>query len=183
MTFPSTPFDAKGLLLSCIFDEDPCVQLESIKMLRGARGEAPAGDYRIPLGVAKVRREGTDITAVTYGWQVQECLAAAEELQKEGISLEVIDLRTLVPLDYHRVLESVKKTRRALVVHAATEFCGFGGELASTISEELFSTLKAPVGRFGADYAPIAYCRDIEMNQIPQAKSIAARVREVVAFK
>ena len=183
VTFPSTPFDAKGLLLSCIFDEDPCVQLESIKMLRGARGEAPAGDYRIPLGVAKVRREGTDITAVTYGWQVQECLTAAEELQKEGISLEVIDLRTLVPLDYHRVLESVKKTRRAIVVHAATEFCGFGGELASTISEELFSTLKAPVSRLGADYAPIAYCRDIEINQIPQAKSIAARVREVVAFK
>lgn len=183
VTFPSTPFDAKGLLLSCIFDDDPCVQLESIKMLRGARGEAPAGDYRIPLGVAKVRREGSDITLVTYGWQVQECLAAAEELAKESISVEVIDLRTLVPLDYHRVLESVKKTRRALVVHAATEFCGFGGEIASTIGEELFSTLKAPVGRFGADFAPIAYCRDIEMNQIPQARSIVARVREVVAFK
>jgi 2-oxoisovalerate dehydrogenase E1 component len=183
VTFPSTPFDAKGLLLSCIFDEDPCVQLESIKMLRGARGEVPAGDYRIPLGVAKVRREGTDITAVTYGWQVQECLTAADELAKEGISVEVIDLRTLVPLDYHRVLESVKKTRRALVVHAATEFCGFGGEIASTIGEELFSTLKAPVGRFGADFAPIAYCRDIEMNQIPQAKSIAARIREVVGYK
>jgi pyruvate/2-oxoglutarate/acetoin dehydrogenase E1 component len=147
------------------------------------RGEAPAGDYRIPLGVAKVRREGSDITAITYGWQVQECLTAAEELAKEGISVEVIDLRTLVPLDYHRVLDSVKKTRRAIVVHAATEFCGFGGEIASTISEELFSTLKAPVGRFGAEFAPIAYCRDIEMNQIPQAKSIAARIREVVTFK
>ena len=183
VTFPSTPFDAKGLLLSCIFDEDPCVQLESIKLLRGVRGEVPLGDYRIPLGVAKVRREGSDITAITYGWQVQECLTAAEELQKEGISLEVIDLRTLVPLDYHRVLESVKKTRRALVVHAATEFCGFGGELASTIGEQLFSTLKAPVARLGADYAPIAYCREIETNQIPQAKSIAARVREVLAFK
>jgi len=106
-------------------------------MLRGARGEAPAGDYRIPLGVAKARREGTDITAVTYGWQVQECLAAAEELQKEGINLEVIDLRTLVPLDYHRVLESVKKTRLALVVHAATEFCGFGGELRQPSSRTL----------------------------------------------
>jgi 2-oxoisovalerate dehydrogenase E1 component len=183
VTFPSTPFDAKGLLLSCIYDEDPCVQLESIKLLRGSRGEAPAGDYRIPLGVAKVRREGTDITAVTYGWQVPECLAAAEELQKEGISVEVIDLRTLVPLDYYRVLESVKKTRRAIVVHAATEFCGFGGEIASTIGEELFSTLKAPVSRLGADYAPIAYCSDIELNQIPHAKSVAARIREVVAFK
>ena len=183
VAFPSTPYDAKGLLLSCIFDEDPCVHLESIKVLRGVRGEVPLEDYRIPLGVAKVRREGSDITAITYGWQVQECLTAAEELQKEGINLEVIDLRTLVPLDYHRVLESVKKTRRALVVHAATEFCGFGAEIASTLNEELFSTLKAPVARLGADYAPIAYCREIESNQIPQAKSIAARVREVVAFK
>jgi pyruvate/2-oxoglutarate/acetoin dehydrogenase E1 component/TPP-dependent pyruvate/acetoin dehydrogenase alpha subunit len=183
VTFPSTPYDAKGLLLSCIFDEDPCVQLESIKLLRGVRGEVPLEDYRIPLGVAKVRREGTDITAIAYGWQVQECLTAAEELQKEGISVEVIDLRTLVPLDYQRVLDSVKKTRRALVVHAATEFCGLGAEIASTIGEELFSTLKAPVGRLGADYAPIAYCREIEMNQIPQAKSIAARAREVFAYK
>lgn len=183
VTFPSTPFDAKGLLLSCIFDEDPCVQLESIKLLRGVRGEVPLGDYRVPLGVAKVRREGSDITAVTYGWQVQECLTAAEQLQKEGISVEVIDLRTLVPLDVHRVLESVKKTRRALVVHAATEFCGFGAELASTLNEELFSTLIAPVGRLGADYAPIAYSREIEMSQIPQAKAIVARLREVLAFK
>ena len=183
VTFPSTPFDAKGLLLSCIFDDDPCVQLESIKLLRGVRGEVPLGDYRVPLGVAKVRREGSDLSVITYGWQVQESLNAAEELQKEGISVEVIDLRTLVPLDYHRVLESVKKTRRALVVHAATEFCGFGAELASTIGEELFSTLKAPVGRLGADYAPIAYCREIETNQIPQAKSIAARAREILAFK
>lgn len=182
VVYPSTPFDAKGLLLSCIFDEDPCVHLESIKLLRGISAEVPLADYRIPLGVAKVRREGSDLSVITYGWQVQECLAAAEALQTEGVSLEVIDLRTLVPLDYHRVLESVKKTRRALVVHAATEFCGFGAELASTISEELFSRLKAPVARLGADYAPIAYSREIEMNQIPQAKSIVARAREVLAF-
>jgi pyruvate/2-oxoglutarate/acetoin dehydrogenase E1 component/TPP-dependent pyruvate/acetoin dehydrogenase alpha subunit len=183
VTYPSTAFDAKGLLLSCIFDDDPCVQLESIKLLRGVRDEVPVGDYRIPLGVAKVRREGTDLSIITYGWQVQESLAAAEELQKDGISVEVVDLRTLVPLDHHRVLESVKKTRRALVVHAATEFCGFGAELASTIGEELFSTLKAPVGRLGADYAPIAYSREIETSQIPQAKTIAARARGIVAFK
>lgn len=183
VTCPSTPYDAKGLLLSCIFDEDPCVQLESIRLLRGIKGEVPVGDYRIPLGVAKVRREGTDITAITYGWQVPECLAAADELQKEGISVEVIDLRTLIPLDYFRVLESVKKTRRAIVVHAATEFCGFGAEIASTIGEELFTTLKAPVARLGADFAPIAYSQEIEQNQIPHAKSIAARIREVLAFK
>jgi pyruvate/2-oxoglutarate/acetoin dehydrogenase E1 component/TPP-dependent pyruvate/acetoin dehydrogenase alpha subunit len=183
VVFPSTPFDAKGLLLSCIFDPDPCICLESIKMLRGIRGEVPVGDYRIPLGVAKVRREGSDITLISYGWQVQECLAAAEELQGEGVSAEVVDLRTLVPLDHARVLDSVKKTRRALVVHAAIEFCGFGAELASTIGEELFSTLKAPVGRLGAAFAPIAYSREIETNQIPHARSIAARARQVLAFK
>jgi pyruvate/2-oxoglutarate/acetoin dehydrogenase E1 component/TPP-dependent pyruvate/acetoin dehydrogenase alpha subunit len=183
VVFPSTPFDAKGLLLSCIFDEDPCIHLESIRALRSVRGEVPAGDYRIPLGVAKVRREGTDISFITYGWQVQEALAAAEALQKEGVSAEVVDLRTLVPLDYHRVLESVKKTRRALVVHAATEFSGFGGEIASTIGEELFSTLKAPVGRLGAEFAPIGYSQEIETNQIPNSKAIIARARQILAFK
>jgi 2-oxoisovalerate dehydrogenase E1 component len=183
VTYPSTPFDAKGLLLSCIFDDDPCVQIESIKLLYTFKGEVPAGDYRIPLGVAKVRREGSDITLITYGWQVHECLAAAEALQKEGINAEVLDLRTLVPLDYHRVLDSVKKTGHALVVHAATEFCGFGAEIASTINEELFGKLKAPASRLGADYAPIAYSREIEMNQVPKSASIAARVREVMAFK
>jgi 2-oxoisovalerate dehydrogenase E1 component len=183
VAFPSTPFDAKGLLLSCIFDEDPCIHLESIKLLYTFRGEVPLEEYRIPLGVAKVRREGSDITLITYGWQVHECLAAAEKLQAEGISAEVIDLRTLVPLDYARVLDSVRKTRRALVVHAATEFGGFGAEIASTINEELFSTLKAPAGRLGADFAPIAYSRDIETNQIPHVTSISARVREILAFK
>lgn len=181
VAIPSTPYDAKGLLLSCIFDEDPCIHLETLMGLRGTRAEVPLEDYRIPLGVAKVRREGTDISLITYGWQVAQCLTAAEELAKEGINAEVIDLRTLVPLDYHRVLDSVKKTRRALVVHAATEFCGFGAELASTINEELFSTLKGPAIRLGADFAPIAYSKDIESNQVPNASSIAARVR--AAFK
>jgi 2-oxoisovalerate dehydrogenase E1 component len=177
VAIPSNPYDAKGLLLSCIFDPDPCVHLETLMGLRGTKGEVPLEDYRIPLGVAKVKREGTDITLISYGWQVQQCLNAADELAKEGISAEVIDLRTLVPLDYHRVLTSVKKTGRALVVHAAVEFCGFGAELASTINEELFSTLKGPAIRLGAEYAPIAYARDIEMSQVPNANSIAARVR------
>ncbi|MBX3511490.1 MAG: hypothetical protein KF700_09825 [Hyphomonadaceae bacterium] len=183
IAFPSTAYDAKGLLLSAIFDDDPCVHLESMKLLRNPRVDTPLGDFRIPFGVAKVRREGADISLITYGWQVQECLGAAEALQKEGVSAEVIDVRTLAPLDYHRILDSVKKTRRALVVHAATEFCGFGAELASTIGEELFTTLKAPVGRLGADFAPIAYSREIEMKQIPHAPAIIARAREIVAFK
>jgi len=183
IAFPSTAYDAKGLLLSAIFDDDPCVHLESMKLLRNPRVDTPLGDFRIPFGVAKVRREGADISLITYGWQVQECLSAADALQKEGVSAEVIDVRTLAPLDYHRILDSVKKTRRALVVHAATEFCGFGAELASTIGEELFTTLKAPVGRLGADFAPIAYSREIEMKQIPHAPAIIARAREIVTFK
>jgi pyruvate/2-oxoglutarate/acetoin dehydrogenase E1 component/TPP-dependent pyruvate/acetoin dehydrogenase alpha subunit len=180
VVYPSTPAEAKGLLTSCIFDDDPCVQLESMMLTFSAKGEVPTGDYRIPLGVAKVKREGTDISLITFGWQVGQCLAAAEELAKEGISAEVVDLRSLMPLDYHRVLDSVKKTRRALVVHAATEFCGLGAEIASTVNEELFHTLKGPVARFGADYIPINYSAAIERAQMPSASSIAARVRELV---
>jgi 2-oxoisovalerate dehydrogenase E1 component len=180
VVYPSTPTEAKGLLLSCIFDDDPCVQFESMMLTYATKEEVPLGDYRIPLGVAKVKREGTDITLVTYGWQVMQCLAAAEELAKEGVSAEVIDLRTLLPLDYDRILSSVEKTGRALVVHAATEFCGLGAEIASTISEELFGKLKAPACRFGAAYAPIAYSKIIETAQIPHAGTIAARVRELL---
>ncbi|WP_373077425.1 thiamine pyrophosphate-dependent enzyme [Zhongshania sp.] len=179
IVYPSTPSEAKGLLMSCIFDEDPCIQFESMMLTYTTREEVPVGDYRIPLGVAKVKREGSDITLITYGWQVAQCLAAAEELAKEGISAEVLDLRTLLPLDYDRILASVEKTGRALVVHAATEFCGLGSEIASTINEELFTKLKAPASRFGAAYAPIAYSKIIETAQIPHAGTIAARAREL----
>ncbi len=179
IVYPSTPTEAKGLLLSCIFDEDPCIQFESMMLTYALREQVPVGDYRIPLGVAKVKREGTDISLITYGWQVMQCLAAAEELAKEGINAEVLDLRTLLPLDYDRIFTSVEKTRRALVVHAATEFCGLGSEIASTINEQLFSKLKAPASRFGAAYAPIAYSKIIETAQIPNARTIAARVREL----
>jgi 2-oxoisovalerate dehydrogenase E1 component len=180
VVYPSTPTEAKGLLLSCIFDEDPCVQFESMMLTYALREQVPLGDYRIPLGVAKVKREGSDISLITYGWQVLHCLQAAEELAKEGISAEVVDLRTLLPLDYDRILSSVEKTGRALVVHAATEFCGLGSEIASTINEQLFGRLKAPASRFGAAYAPIAYSKIIETGQIPHAGTIAARVRELL---
>jgi pyruvate/2-oxoglutarate/acetoin dehydrogenase E1 component/TPP-dependent pyruvate/acetoin dehydrogenase alpha subunit len=180
IVYPSTPTEAKGLLLSCIFDDDPCIQFESMMLTYALREEVPLGDYRIPLGVAKIKREGSDVSLITYGWQVMHCLKAAEELAKEGISAEVLDLRTLLPLDYDRIFTSVEKTGRALVVHAATEFCGLGSEIASTINESLFKKLKAPASRFGAAYAPIAYSRIIETAQIPHAGSIAARVRELL---
>jgi pyruvate/2-oxoglutarate/acetoin dehydrogenase E1 component/TPP-dependent pyruvate/acetoin dehydrogenase alpha subunit len=179
IVYPSTPTEAKGLLMSCIFDDDPCIQFESMMLTYSLKEEVPVGDYRIPLGVAKIKREGTDITLITYGWQVMQCLQAAEELAKQGISAEVLDLRTLLPLDYDRILTSVEKTGRALVVHAATEFCGLGSEIASTINETLFTRLKAPASRFGAAYAPIAYSRVIETAQIPNASSIAARALEL----
>ncbi|MDG2003387.1 MAG: thiamine pyrophosphate-dependent enzyme [Novosphingobium sp.] len=178
--YPSNPVDAKGMLLSCIDDPDPCVIIESLMLLFTQKGEVPVGDYRIPLGVAKVVREGTDVTLISYGWELNMTLAAAGELEKQGISAEVIDLRSLVPIDYFRVLKSVKKTGRALVVHAAVEFCGFGAEIASTINEELWGDLKAPAIRLGAQYAPIAYSHEIEMNQVPNIGQIVERASALV---
>ncbi len=180
VVYPSNPYDAKGLLLSAINDPDPVVMIESMMLLFTQKGEVPTGDYRIPLGVAKVKREGSDITLISYGWMLNMCLAAAEELAKEGISAEVIDLRSLMPIDYHRVLASVQKTGRALVVHAAVEFCGLGAEICSTINDELWGKLKAPATRLGADYAPIAYSNVIETHQVPNIGSITARVRGIV---
>jgi pyruvate/2-oxoglutarate/acetoin dehydrogenase E1 component len=156
------------------------VHLESMALMFAGKQDVPVGDYRIPLGVAKVKREGTDISLITFGWQVHQCLAAAEELAKEGVSAEVVDLRSLMPIDYHRILDSVKKTGRALVVHAATEFCGLGSEIAATLNEELFGKLKAPASRFGAEYLPISYSKTVEAAQMPNKGSIVARVREVM---
>ncbi len=180
VAYPSNPVDAKGLLASCIDDPDPCVHLEAMILLYTMKGEVPTGEYKIPLGVADVKREGKDITLISYGWMVNQCLAAAEELAKEGISAEVVDLRTLVPVDYHRILESVKKTGRAMVVHAAVEFCGFGAEIASTINEELWDKLKAPATRLGAAYAPIAYSQAIEFTQVPGQAHIVTRAKDIV---
>ncbi|MBU6268295.1 MAG: hypothetical protein KGN34_12190 [Sphingomonadales bacterium] len=180
VVYASNPVDAKGLLLSAINDPDPVVVLESMMLLYTQKAEVPTGDYRIPLGVAKTVREGSDITLISYGWMLHQALAAAEELAKEGINAEVLDLRSLVPIDYHRVLESVKKTGRALVVHAAVEFCGLGAEICSTINDELWGQLKAPAKRLGAAYAPIAYSNAIEFSQVPMAPSIAAQVRSIV---
>ena len=178
--YPSNPLDAKGMLLSAIADPDPVVVFESTFLLYTQKGEVPTGDYRIPLGVAKVKREGSDVTLISYGWELNNCLAAAEELAKDGISAEVVDLRSLIPIDYHRVLASVKKTGRAVVVHAATEFGGLGGEICSTINEELWGQLKAPAIRLGAAYAPIAYSNAIEMSQVPNVGAIVERVRGVI---
>jgi pyruvate/2-oxoglutarate/acetoin dehydrogenase E1 component len=173
---PSTPRDAKGLLYSCIFDDDPCIFMETMSLLF-TRGPVPTGRFEIPLGVADVARPGDDVTVVTWGWQVPEALAAAETLSGEGISVEVIDLRTLVPLDKDAILTSAAKTRRVVVVHAATQFAGPGAEIASMVSHDLFGQLAAPVERLGAVYSPVPYASELEKQHYPDRARIAERIR------
>jgi acetoin:2,6-dichlorophenolindophenol oxidoreductase subunit beta len=173
---PSTPRDAKGLLTACIFDDDPCIFMETMSLLF-TRGPVPEGRFEIPLGRAEVRRAGDDITVVTWGWQVPEALAAAELLAGEGISAEIVDLRTLVPLDRETVLESVARTTRLVVVHAATQFAGPGAEVAAMVAHELFGRLAAPVERVGAHYSPVPYAAGLEAAHFPDRGRIAERVR------
>jgi pyruvate/2-oxoglutarate/acetoin dehydrogenase E1 component len=172
---PSTAADAKGLLLSCIFDPDPCVFVEYSGLVFSQRGEVETGDYRIPLGVASVRREGKDVSIITYGAQVPTILAAAETLSSEGIDVEVIDLRTLVPLDTAAILGSVAKTRRAVVVHGATKFCGPGAEIGSLITENLWGQLDGPVVRVGAAPVPLPFASSLSAQ--PTAQSVVAAVK------
>jgi pyruvate dehydrogenase E1 component beta subunit len=176
---PSTPADAKGLLTSCIFDDDPCVFVENVA-LYGTKGPVPDGAFRIPLGQADVKREGRDVTVVAYGRTVRDALAAATQLADEDIEVEVIDLRSLVPLDADTVLGSVARTGRAVVAHHATRFAGFGAEVASVINEELFGQLAAPVLRVGARYAPIGSAATLEAAVMPSAATIADAVRTVI---
>ena len=178
---PSTPADAKGLLTSCIFDDDPCVFDRERGPLRDHRPGA-GGRRPHPLRAsADVKRHGNDVTVVTYGRTVRDALAAAEQLAGEGIDVEVVDLRSLVPLDAGTVLGSVARTRRAVVAHHATRFAGFGAEVASLINEELFGELDAPVRRVGADFAPIGSAPALEAAVMPSAGSIADAIRDVMS--
>jgi pyruvate/2-oxoglutarate/acetoin dehydrogenase E1 component len=175
---PSTPADAKGLLTSCIFDDDPCIHMESM-MLLFTTGPVPAGPHRIPLGVADIKRPGTDVSLVTWGWQVQESLAAAEILAAEGTSVEVVDVRSLVPLDRAAILNSVAKTGRCVVVHAATKFAGPGAEIAAQVQKELWGQLAGPVERLGGAYAPIPFAAELEQALYPNQRTIADAIRKM----
>ena len=176
---PSNAFDAKGLLLSCIHDPDPCISLEAMRCFF-APGEVGEGDYRIPLGKAAVRQKGEDVTLISYSWGMQEVFGAAAQLSKDGVSCEIIDLRSIMPLDLNTVLESVSKTGRAVIVHPAVEFCGFGAELSSKIHENLFDRLKAPVARLGARYTPIPFNQQLEAMHFPTADGVASAVRKTM---
>ena len=180
VAYPSNPADAKGLLLSAIFDPDPVVVVEEMPLYWSIHGEVPEGDVRVPLGRARVAREGGDATLATYGGAVHTALAAAEALAAEGIGLEVIDLRSLVPLDTATVLDSVRRTGRFLALHDATRFCGFGAELVATVTEACFAELKAPPRRIAAPDIPVPFTPPQEAFYRPSAARVAQAVRELV---
>jgi len=173
---PSNAFDAKGLLLSCIHDPDPCISIEAMRCFF-VPGDVGVGDYRVPLGKAAIRQAGTDVTLISYSWGMQEVMGAAATLSEDGISAEVIDLRSIIPLDLNTVLESVSKTGRVVIVHPAVEFCGFGAELSSKIHEHAFADLKAPVARLGARYTPIPFNQQLEAMHFPTAPGVTEKVR------
>jgi len=156
IVMPSTPYDAKGLLKSSIRQNDPVIFFEQ-KTMYGLKGKVPEDEYTIPLGKADVKREGTDVTIVATGLMVQRALAAADELEKEGLKAEIVDPRTLLPLDKHTILTSVRKTGRLVVVHEAPKIGGFGSEVAALVSEEALSCLDAPIVRVGAPFIPVPF--------------------------
>lgn len=177
---PSTPYDAKGLLKASIRDNNTVMFLEQ-KRLYKTKGLVPDEDYVIPLGVADVKREGKDVSIITYGRMVQMSLEVAEKLEKEGISVEVVDLRTLSPLDKDAIIATAKKTRRVVVVHEAVQFGGFGGEIVSTIVDsDAFYYLDAPIKRVGALYCPVPFNPVLEANTFPTPEKIEAAVRETL---
>jgi pyruvate/2-oxoglutarate/acetoin dehydrogenase E1 component len=176
---PSTPFDAKGLLKAAIRDDNPVMFIEH-KMLYGVEGYVPEEDYVIPYGVADVKREGTDVTVVTYSRMVHRALEAAEELAKEGVSVEVIDLRTLKPLDMDTITASVQKTGRVVGLTEAYKTGSFISELAMRIQEEVFDWLDAPVVRVAAADVPVPMSESLEEAAIPNVDHIIAGIRRVL---
>jgi pyruvate dehydrogenase E1 component beta subunit len=179
LVMPSTPYDAKGLLRAAIRDDDPVIFLEH-KLLYMTKGEVPEEEYIVPLGQADVKRSGDDITLITYSYMTLKCLEAAEALKKEGISVEVVDLRSLTPLDKETILQSVEKTGRAIVVHEAVKRGGVGGDIAAMIMEEAYDDLDAPVMRIAGKNTPIPYNLELEKICIPTVEDIVEGVLELV---
>jgi 2-oxoisovalerate dehydrogenase E1 component beta subunit len=180
VVMPSTPADGKGLLASAMRDPDPVIFFEPKALYRTAKGEVPEGDYSVPLGKAHVVRQGGDVTVVTYGATVRVAEEAAEHAGQEGIRVEVIDLRTLWPVDVETVIRSVELTGRAIVLHEAPRTCGFGAELAALIQEKAFLHLKAPVARVTGFDTPFPY--SLEKLYIPDARRTLESIRLTVNY-
>ncbi len=177
---PSNPYDAKGLLLSAIRDPDPVLFMEPKRIYRSAKGDVPEGDYVVPLGKAAVVREGRQVTVIAWGAMLLEAMDAATQAAERGIDCEVIDLRTLWPVDIDAILESVKKTGRVVVVHEAARTCGFGAELIALIQERLFVHLEAPPRRVTGWDTPFPY--SLENEYLPRAPRILKGIEETARF-
>jgi pyruvate dehydrogenase E1 component beta subunit len=179
VVMPSTPADAKGLLKSAIRDDDPVIFIEQERMY-GMKGEVPEDEnFTIPLGVAEVKREGTDATIVARSLMVPVALKAAEELAKNGLSCEVIDPRTIRPLDINAIVESVKKTNRVVIAEESHPFAGVGAEISAEINERAFDYLDAPVKRVSGADVPMPYAKNLERIAVPDVEQVIAAVREV----
>lgn len=177
---PSTPYDAKGLLKAAIRDNDPVIFFEH-KLLYRREGEVPGDEYVLPIGKADVKRQGQDLTIVSYSLTAQKALEAAEILQREGIDAEVLDLRTLYPLDREAVIASVKKTGRVLITHEGVQKFGVGAEISAVIAEsDAFHFLKAPIRRLGGEDIPVPFARELEAMVVPQVETICAQARELL---
>lgn len=182
VVIPSNPYDAKGLLIASIRDNDPVVFLEHMKLYRSFRQEVPEGDYVVPLDKAAVAVEGSDVTIVTYGYMVQEAIKVADSLKSKDISVEVIDLRTVAPLDVDTIINSVKKTGRVVVVQEAQRQAGVSSSVIAEISERAILSLKAPIGRVAASDTVFPFGQ-AENSWLPNAKDIEEKVLEIIEFQ
>lgn len=176
---PSNPYDAKGLLKAAIRDDDPVIFMESEQMY-GDKGEVPDGEYLLPIGVADIKRKGEHVTLVSFGKIIKTCYAAAEELAKEGIEAEIIDLRTVRPIDYKTVIESVKKTNRLIIVEEAWPLASISSEITYMVQKEAFDYLDAPIRRVTTADVPLAYAPTLVEEFLPNPAKIIAVVKEVM---
>ncbi len=177
---PSTPHDAKGLLISAIRDDNPVLFFEQ-KLLYKMKGPVPEEPYTLPLGVADIKREGRHLTVITYGRMVHPCLQVAEDMAQQGTEIEVIDLRTLLPMDHESIIRSVKKTGKVLIVHEAVQTGGVGGEIAAVIADsDAFFYLDAPIKRLGGLDVPIPYCIELENCSVPTYETIYEAVINLI---
>ena len=180
VVMPSTPFDAKGLLAAAIQDDNPVIFLEQKLLFFGDPAPVPEERYAIELGRARIAREGTDVTVVALGAMVPHALRVARELDEEGVSVEVVDPRTLVPLDMETIAGSVARTHRLVIAHEAVQFGGLGAEIAAQVADRCFWELDAPIVRVGAPSHPIPYQKDLELQTLPGPAEIAHAVRSLL---
>lgn len=180
VVIPSNPYDAKGLLIDAIRGEDPVIFMEPKRVYRAAKGEVPEGEYTVPIGKAKVVREGSQVTLLCYGAMVHTCLEAAQLAEKDGFDPEIIDLRTLLPLDAETVLQSVRKTGRVVIAHEAPKTCGYGAELAAMIAEKALLSLEAPIARVAGFDTPFPYT--LENEYLPSPDRVALAIKQTAQF-